>query len=279
MRAGGGRGALDDLAHDMADDVDGPALQRSAQRAQPRQRERARHDHGVGMLEQAPLPQRERRAVDRRLGAGAAAVQAHARQRLAPVATGAVRAAREARADRANEAVVVQVQHRPRARRARRRQRPPAERRVQVVRVHDARAAAPHGVGDLRRRQATAEQPGSGAGAADRRAVARQQPHLLAEVLAHEPQQILDRTLLAAGRPVAVVQQQDHSRAAISARESRFAPARAGRRRDYTRFQSCRVRVTSGIRVPSGMLRRTTSPRLRVSSMICIPRRENVASL
>ena len=88
------------------------------------------------------LPQRQPGGVGGRLSARAAAVQAHARERVAAVAAGAVLAVREARADRADEPVVVQVQDDPRARRARGVQRAPAERRLQVVGVDDAGAGA-----------------------------------------------------------------------------------------------------------------------------------------
>ena len=43
----------------------------------------------------------------------------------------------------------MQVQHHACARRPGRRQRPPAETRQQIVRVHDARAAETHRSGDL----------------------------------------------------------------------------------------------------------------------------------
>ena len=88
-----------------------------------------------------------------------------------------------------------------------------------AVRRTGARVVHAH---NLLRREAAAEQPGRRAGAADRGAVAGHGLRVLAEALAHEPQQILDRPLLAARRPVAVVQEQDHARI-ISARESRFA--------------------------------------------------------
>ena len=97
-----------------------------------------------------PLPQREPGAVGGRLGArAAAAVQPHARARVAPVAARAVGAAGEAGPDRADEPVVVQVQDDPGAGLARGGQRAPAERRLDVVRVDDARAGAPHRVADL----------------------------------------------------------------------------------------------------------------------------------
>ncbi len=116
----------------------------------------------------------------------------------------------EAGPDRADEAVVVQVQDDARARGARRRQRAPAERRVDVVRVDDARAGAPHGRRDLVRVQPAAQHPRRRASAAERGGVALEQLDVLAQVLAHEPREVLDHALLAAGRAVAVVQDEDH---------------------------------------------------------------------
>jgi hypothetical protein len=46
--------------------------------------------------------------------------------------------------------------------------------------------------------------------AAERRRVALEHLHLLPEVLADQPRQVLDGPLLATGQPVAVVQEQDH---------------------------------------------------------------------
>ena len=56
--------------------------QRRAERAQALARERARHDHLIGLRDQTPLPQRQRGAIGCRLGQVAATVQAHARQRV-----------------------------------------------------------------------------------------------------------------------------------------------------------------------------------------------------
>jgi len=51
-------------------------VKRRAELAQPLARERARHDHRVGLLGQTALPQRQRRAVGDRLWKARAAVQA-----------------------------------------------------------------------------------------------------------------------------------------------------------------------------------------------------------
>ena len=76
--------------------------------------------------------------------------------------------------------------------------------------MDDARAAAAHGVGDLVRLEAAAQQPGRGARPPEPAAVAREQLGVLAELLADEPQQVVDDALLAARRAVAVVQEEDH---------------------------------------------------------------------
>ena len=204
------------LAHDVAEHVRRPRPP-AARRAPPA----ARAPRRSGRPPRRPRPPaaadaRERGGVGHRLHARAAAVQAHARQRVAPVAARAVLAGRvDARADRADEAVVVQVQDRPRAGRPRRRQRAPAERRVEVVRVDDPRARAPHRRGDVVGCQPAAQQPAAARRAAERRAVALQHLGVLAQVLAHEPREVLDHALLAAGRAVAVVQEEDHERATL----------------------------------------------------------------
>ncbi len=104
----------------------------------------------------------------------------------------------------------MQVQHDPRAGLARGGQRAPAERRLQVVRVHDARPARAHRRGDLPRLQPTAQQADRRIASADLRRRALQQLHRLAQPLADEPHEVFHDALLAAGRAVAVVQEQDH---------------------------------------------------------------------
>ena len=76
----------------------------------------------------------------------------------------------------------------------------------------DARAGAAHRGGDVVGRQAAAQQRDRRARAPQRRAVALEQLGLLAEVLAQQPQEVLDRALLAARDAVAVVQEEDHGR-------------------------------------------------------------------
>ena len=103
----------------------------------------------------------------------------------------------------------MQVQHHARAGLARRRQRPPAEPRQNVVGVHDPRAAAPHRVGDRGRPQPAAQHARRRPRRAESLRVALQHGRLLAELGADQPREVLDRALLAAGRAVAVVQEQD----------------------------------------------------------------------
>ena len=161
------------------------------------------------LRDQPPLPERQRRAVHEAFGHRAAAAQSHAGERVPAVAAGAVGPAGEAGADRAHEPVVVQVQHDPRAGLARRLQRPPAERRMHVVRVHDAGALAPHRGGHRVRLQAAAEQPERSARRAQVPRVALEHRRLLAELGPDQPREVLDRALLAAGHAVTVVQEED----------------------------------------------------------------------
>ncbi len=97
------------------------------------------------------------------------------------------------------------------------------------MRVDDAGARAPDGVGDVPGRGAARQEvPGHGAARAAE-GVALQQLDLLAEVLAHEPGEVGHRALLAALGAVAVVQEEDHG--AWDAREVRVDAqgARGGR--------------------------------------------------
>ena len=100
----------------------------------------------------------------------------------------------------------MQVQHDARAGRARRGERAPAERRLDVVGVHDARAGA------LARRAPTSSgaspprsSPSAARRAAERRRVALQHLGLLAQLGADQPREVLDRPLLPARHAVAVV--------------------------------------------------------------------------
>ncbi len=102
------------------------------------------------------------------------------------------------------------MQHHPRARGSRGGQRPPAERRVQVVRVDHARAREADRAAHLRGREAAAQQPDRRARPSHRRRVSREQLRRLVQMLADQPQQVLHHALLAAGGAVAVVQKEDH---------------------------------------------------------------------
>ena len=181
------------------------AGKRRAELAQAFGREGARHDHGIGLLDQPPLPECQRGAICERLGQAPAAVEADPRQRVAAMAAGALLAAREAHADGADEAVLVQMEDDPRASGARRRERAPTERRMHVVRVHHPCSGEPHRSRHVAGGQPAAEQAGRGVPATQRRRVPGQQLRGLAHVLAHEPQQILDDALLAACGAVTVV--------------------------------------------------------------------------
>ena len=113
-------------------------------------------------------------------------------------------------ADRADEPVVVEVQDDLRARLARRGERAPAELGQEVVRVDDAGVRPPHGRGDLVGIEPAAQQPGRGAPPPGGRGVPREHLGVLPQVLAHEPDEVVDGPLLAPGRAVAVVEEEDH---------------------------------------------------------------------
>ena len=87
----------------------------------------------------------------------------------------------------------------------------PAERRVDVVRVHDARAGAAHRLAHLLGPQAAAQQPGGGAALGERGGVALEDLDVLAEVLADQPREVIDRTFLPAGDAIAVVEEKNHA--------------------------------------------------------------------
>ena len=122
--------------------------------------------------------------------------------------------------DRADQPVLVQVGDHAGAGVARRGERAPAEGRVEVVGVDDPRPGAAHGARDLVGREAAAQHAGRRAAAAEQRRVALQQLGVLAEVLAHQPQQILDGTLLA----------RRCAGSGCAGRGSRCSPAGPGRR-------------------------------------------------
>ena len=108
----------------------------------------------------------------------------------------------------------MQVQHDPRPGGSRRRQRPPPETRMQVVRVHDPRRAEAYRLADLGGPYPAPQQSGPRRRTRKRARAAREQLRRLAQLLAHEPHQVLHNALLAAGRAIAVVQEQDHRVAA-----------------------------------------------------------------
>ena len=86
----------------------------------------------------------------------------------------------------------------------------PAERRVDVVGVDDARAGAPDRLSHLLGPETAAQEPGGSAALGERGGVALEHLDVLAEVLADQPREVLDGAFLPTGDAVAVVQEQDH---------------------------------------------------------------------
>ena len=86
----------------------------------------------------------------------------------------------------------------------------PAERRVDVVGVHDPRSSAAHRLPHLLGPDAAAQQPGGGAAVGERGGVALEHLDVLAEVLTNQPREVFDRAFLPAWVAVAVVQKKNH---------------------------------------------------------------------
>ena len=191
------------------------------------------------MLGEPALLQRDPGAVRDRLGArAAAAVEPHARERVAAVAARAVLTAREADAVGAHEPVVVQV----RRRRGRPPRAPPPARASRTTgwRLWACTTRAPRAADGVRRRprarRPPLQQPARRGAAAERRRVALEHLRVLAEVLPDQPREVGDRALLAAREPVAVVQEEDHG--AREPKLSRVPPTASvlfptRRRREY----------------------------------------------
>ena len=87
----------------------------------------------------------------------------------------------------------------------------PAERRIDVVRVHDARAGAAHRLANLLRPQPAAQQPGGGAALRERAGVALEDLDVLAKVLTDQPGEVINRTFLPARDAVAIVEQKNQA--------------------------------------------------------------------
>ena len=104
----------------------------------------------------------------------------------------------------------MQVQHHPGAGFAGGGERAPAQRRVHVVSVHHTRAGAPDRVRHLVGGEPAAQHAGRRPRPAEFARVPLQHLHVLVEMLADQPREIVDGPLLAAGMAVTVVQQQDH---------------------------------------------------------------------
>ena len=180
-----------------------------------------------------PLPGHQRDAVGGRLGARAAAVERDPRQRVAAVAAQALVPVAKAHADRAHQPVLVQVQHHPRSGLARRGEGAPAERGVEVVGVHDARTGAADRPRHLVGVEATAHEARGRARPADPGRIALQQLGILAQLVAHEPEEIVDRLLLAAGGSIAMVQEEDHVFRSACAQNVSVRGANLGQRKRF----------------------------------------------
>ena len=192
----------------------GPARRRSARRS-ARRRSTA---NALGTTSASTCPtrrrchSRERGRVDDRLGGAAAAGEPHARAGVAALAADAVVPVRvEARPDRADEAVVVEVEHDAGAgARAAASARQPSDGLTLcawTTRAPVRRTAAATSSGC----RPPASIPAAAFAAAERGGVALEDLGVLAEVLAHEPREVLDDAFLPAGHAVAVVQEEDHA--------------------------------------------------------------------
>jgi hypothetical protein len=103
----------------------------------------------------------------------------------------------------------MEVEDNARAGLPRRGQRPPAERRVDVVGVDDARPRPPDGPADVVGIEPAPQHADRRAGPADDRRVPLEQLGVLAEPVANQPKEVVDRPLLAAGRAITIVQEEN----------------------------------------------------------------------
>ena len=78
------------------------------------------------------------------------------------------------------------------------------------MRVHDPRAGRAHRVGDRLRAQPASDEPRGSRRAAEIGRVALHERRGLAEVPLGQPAQVGHHALLAAGRPVPVMEEEDH---------------------------------------------------------------------
>lgn len=88
-------------------------------------------------------------------------------------------------------------------------QRPPTERGLEVVCVHDARASGADRVGNFSGVQPTAEEAKSRLSGIDGGRISRDQGDVLAEGVTYKPHQVSDRTLLASSDAVPVMNEED----------------------------------------------------------------------
>ena len=210
-RRRGGRERADDVGdHERAS-------QRCAQLAQPRLGEAAGHHERVGLRREPPLPGHEGDAIGGGLGPRAAAVERDPGERVAAVAAHALVTVTKADPDRAHQPVLVQVQHHARAGGACRRQGAPAERGVEVVGVDDARPGPAHGPADVLGIKASTQQARGRTRVSQAGGVACQELGVFPQTRAHQPHEIVDRLLLAAGGAIAMVQKEDHGFGAANA--------------------------------------------------------------
>ena len=91
----------------------------------------------------------------------------------------------------------------------------PAKRRGNVMGVHDARAGSANRFPDLLRPQPAPQQTGGGADLREHARVALEDLGVLAEVLADQPREVINRTFLPTGDAVAVVEEKNHDRRSV----------------------------------------------------------------
>ena len=173
--------------------------------------QRAAHSHElVDVLEQMRLLAAERGSVDDGLAERSAAAQTQPGLGRTPPAAKARRAVPVGDADRAEQPEVVEMKHGPGASRLGSGERSPPELRMDVVGVDDAHCVLAHGARDLSGVKAAGQQPGGRSRRTE--TVARALEHLDRLPSAREQRREIGHSaLLATGRAVAVVEDQDHA--------------------------------------------------------------------
>ena len=135
--------------------------------------------------------------VRRRLGKRAATAQAKPGERVAAAAAKARGSVAVGAADRAEQAKVVQVQHDAGTGGTSRRERPPAERRMHVVRVHDVGPHRAAGASDLVALETSVPQRRRRPGASQARARALEHLDRVTALL-EQPRDLFHRSLFTA---------------------------------------------------------------------------------